>query len=277
MPELPEVETVRSGLAPRLVGRRLDSVTFRREDLRWPIPCDAIAGLAGSDVEEVSRRSKYVLVRFSGPSRPHLLIHLGMSGRLFLDEDVREDPEWRLHEHWRMGFGDRVLRYVDPRRFGALDLCDEADLGEHPLLAHLGPEPFADAFSAEYLFERSRGRKVATKVFLMDAKIVVGVGNIYASEACFHAGVRPSRPAGRLRRTDCERLAESIRGVLAAAIAAGGTTLRDYVGVTEDTGYFQRELRVYGRADEPCGVCGTPIRSAVLGQRSTFHCPTCQP
>lgn len=276
MPELPEVETVRSGLAPRLVGRRLGSVTFRREDLRWPIPCEAIAGLAGSDVDDVSRRSKYVLVRFTGPGRPHLLIHLGMSGRLFLDEDVQEEPEWRLHEHWRMGFGDRLLRYVDPRRFGALDLCDEADLPEHPLLAHLGPEPFDDAFSADYLFGRSRGRTVATKVFLMDAKIVVGVGNIYASEACFHAGVRPSRRAGSLRRTDCERLVESVQGVLAAAIAAGGTTLRDYVGVTEDTGYFQRELRVYGRAGEPCGVCGTPIRSAVLGQRSTFHCPGCQ-
>lgn len=276
MPELPEVETVRSGLEPRLLGQALDTVEFRREDLRWPMPCNAIAALAGQRVEEVARRSKYVLVRFSGRGHPHLLIHLGMSGRLFLDEDCDESPEWRTHEHWRMRFGRSFLRYVDPRRFGALDLCDENDLAEHPLLAHLGPEPFDDAFSAEYLFERSRGRKVATKVFLMDAKIVVGVGNIYASEACFHARVRPARQAGRLRRTDCERLVESVQGVLAAAIAAGGTTLRDYVGVTEDTGYFQRELRVYGRAGEPCGVCGTPIRTAVLGQRSTFHCPSCQ-
>jgi len=276
MPELPEVETVRSGLEPRLNRRRLDAVEFRREDLRWPMPTAAIERLCGRHVESVTRRSKYLLIRMSGVGHPTLLIHLGMSGRLFLDEDCEEPPEWRTHEHWRMRLGRSLLRYVDPRRFGALDLCDEADLAEHPLLTHLGPEPFDDAFSASYLFERSRGRKVATKVFLMDAKIVVGVGNIYASEACFHAGVRPARPAGRLRRTDCERLVESVQGVLAAAISAGGTTLRDYVGVNEDTGYFQRELRVYGRADAPCGVCGTAIRSTVLGQRSTFHCPSCQ-
>ncbi len=276
MPELPEVETVRRGLEPRLVGRRLDGAVFRREDLRWPMPCDAIRSLAGRDVEDVSRRSKYVLVRFSGPERPHLLIHLGMSGRLFLDEDVREEPSWRPHEHWRMTFGDRLLRYVDPRRFGALDLCDEQDLGDHPLLTHLGPEPFGDGFSADYLYARSRGRTVATKVFLMDAKIVVGVGNIYASEACFHAGVRPTRAAGRLRRSDCERLVAAVQGVLEAAIQAGGTTLRDYVGVSEDTGYFQRELRVYGRDGEPCLDCGAPIQTMVLGQRSTFFCRHCQ-
>jgi formamidopyrimidine-DNA glycosylase len=275
MPELPEVETVRRGLAPLIEGRRVDRVELFRGDLRWPIPVAAVRALRGRTCTGVERRSKYLLLRFDGPGTPVALVHLGMSGRLFLDPG-RDDPPRRDHEHWRMRFGDRLLRYVDPRRFGMLDVTGAAGLPAHPLLAVLGPEPLGPDFGADALFARSRGRKVATKVFLMDASVVVGVGNIYASEACFRAGIRPGRAAGRLGRADCGRLVDAVRAVLGAAIEAGGTTLRDYVGVAEETGYFQRELAVYGRDGAPCPACGTAIRRRILAQRSTFFCPVCQ-
>ncbi len=277
MPELPEVETVRRGLAERIAGQRLDSVEFSRSDLRWPMPIEAVKGLCGRRCTSVDRRSKYLLLDFDGEDSPVVLIHLGMTGRVFVEELARgEAPPWRLHEHWRMRFGKRLVRYVDARRFGALDVVPRDRLGAHPLLASLGPEPFSAEFDAEYLFARTRKRKVATKVLLMDAHVVVGVGNIYASEACFRAGVRPGRSAGRLTRADCARLVDAVRAVLRASIDAGGTTLRDYVGVAEDSGWFQRELAVYDRAGEPCRVCGTPIRHSVSGQRSTYWCPHCQ-
>ncbi len=280
MPELPEVETVRRGLAPHVTGRRLDAVELRRADLRWPIPVRAVRGLAGRTCGAPERRSKYLILPFDGSGAPRALIHLGMSGRLFLDvlRPRQEPPAWELHEHWRMRFADRLARYVDPRRFGMLDVAkDEREYAAHPLLAALGPEPLGDAFDAAWLHARSRGRKLATKVFLMDAKNVVGVGNIYASEACFRAGVRPARGAARLTRGDCARLVTAIRDVLTEAIEAGGTTLRDYIGVDQGAGYFQRALFVYGRAGEPCKVCGTTIQHRVLGQRATYWCPRCQP
>ena len=201
-----------------------------------------------------------------------------MSGRLFVDVlDSDTDPDWRKHEHWRMRFAaGHLLRFVDPRRFGSLDVVPKHQLADHPLLAHLGPEPLGDAFDGETLFSLSRKRKVACKTLIMDAKNVVGVGNIYASEACFRAGVRPRRAAASLTRTECDLLANSIRSVLTEAIDAGGTTLRDYVGVDESTGYFQRALQVYDREGEPCTACGTAIKHIVSGQRATYYCPKCQ-
>ena len=175
-----------------------------------------------------------------------------------------------------MDFGEYWLRYVDARRFGMLDVVDDADLATHKLIRNLGPEPLEEGFDGDYLFRRSRGRKVATKVFLMDAKNVVGVGNIYASETCFLAGVRPRRAARRLTRAECHEVADATRTILGKAIAAGGTTIRDYIGVEEDRGYFQRELMVYDRKGEPCKLCRTPIKRIVDVGRSTYYCPTCQ-
>lgn len=275
MPELPEVETVRRGLCPWLEGQPLDAVELFRADLRWPIPTVAVRALRGRTCTAVERRSKYLLLRFDGRGRPVALVHLGMSGRLFLDVATAPGPR-RPHEHWRMHFADRVARYVDPRRFGMLDVAPADDLATHPLLARLGPEPLGPDFTPDHLFARTRARRVATKTLLMDAHEVVGVGNIYASEACFRAGVRPRRAAASLTRAECARLVDAVRAVLRAAIDAGGTTLRDYVGVGEDSGYFQRELRVYGRDGAPCTVCGATVRRVVSGQRSTYYCPTCQ-
>ena len=278
MPELPEVETVRRGAEPHLVGRRVQHVELRRSDLRWPIPVEAVHGLIGRRCTAVQRRSKYLLVAFDGPGEPVLLIHLGMTGRLFVDVQAphASPPEWRKHEHWRLDLGDRLLRFVDPRRFGALDVGAGATLGEHPLLADLGPEPLDEPFDAAYLFATTRGRKVATKVLLMDAHVVVGVGNIYASEACWRAGVRPRRRAGSLTRAQCGALVTAIRDVLQAAIAAGGTSFRDYVGVAEDAGFFARQLAVYERDGQACLRCGGMVRRTVDGGRSTYWCAGCQ-
>jgi formamidopyrimidine-DNA glycosylase len=274
MPELPEVETVRRGLEPCLVRRRLHAVELRRRDLRWPLPAAALQRLCGAVCERVTRRAKYLLLHFSSGSV--VLAHLGMTGQLFVERGRGVPPEWQKHEHWRMVFDRRLVRYVDARRFGVLDVVASADLEHHKLLRSLGPEPLEDDFSAEYLFRRTRGRTASLKSFVMDARNVVGIGNIYASEACFRAGLRPGRAAGRLTREECARLVTAAREVLMAAIHAGGTTISDYVGVSQDIGAFQHELRVYGRGGEPCGVCGTSIRRRVDGARATFFCTRCQ-
>jgi formamidopyrimidine-DNA glycosylase len=278
VPELPEVETVRRGAEPHLVGRRVRGVELRRDDLRWPIPVDAVHGLIGRTCITVSRRSKYLLAHFDGPGTPVLLVHLGMTGRMFVDVVAPRatPPEWRKHEHWRIDLGDRLLRFVDPRRFGALDVASGDRLDEHPLLCKLGPEPFDERFCADYLHAATRGRKVATKVLLMDAHLVVGVGNIYASEACWRAGVRPRRRAGSLSRAECAALVAAIREVLQAAIDAGGTSFRDYVGVAEDAGFFARQLAVYEREGQTCTRCGGVVRRTVDGGRSTYWCAGCQ-
>ena len=282
MPELPEVETVRRGAARYLCGRRLDEVELRRPDLRWPIPVAGVRALRGRRCSAVARRSKYLLLHFDGPGEPVALVHLGMSGRLFVDasdgDAVAEvaPPPWQRHEHWRMRFGDRLLRYVDARRFGMLYVTAGRELDQHWLLSPLGPEPLESGFTCDYLRQRTRGRRVATKSFLMDQKNVVGVGNIYASEACFGAGIRPGKAARRLTGRECERLVGAVREVLSEAIEAGGTTVKDYVGVDQRAGYFQRELRVYGRFGEPCTVCGASIKRTVVAQRSTYYCPFCQ-
>ena len=261
MPELPEVETVRCGIGRHLPGRRLRRVGLRRTDLRWAIPVKAFQDLAGRQCTGVRRRSKYLQLSFSGAGAPVALVHLGMSGRLGVDvlRPGGRRPVWETHEHWRMDFGDRLLRFSDPRRFGMLDVVADAEISEHRLLRHLGPEPLHREFNGSTLHQRSRRRKVTVKNFLMDAKNVVGVGNIYASEACFRAGVRPGRAAGRLTRAECDDLARSVKQVLRAAIRAGGTTLRDYVGVDDNIGFFQRQLQVYGRDGDACRHCGTTI------------------
>lgn len=278
MPELPEVETVRAGAAPLLTGRRLGAVALRRNDLRWPIPVAAVHALVGRRCTSITRRSKYLLLHFDGPERPVALVHLGMTGRMLVEPTKRTAtrPEYRLHEHWRMDFGDRLVRFVDPRRFGALDVVATAGLTTHPRLAVLGQEPLEVGFDGEFLFAASRGRRSAVKAMLMDAGVLVGVGNIYASEACWRACVRPRRAAGSLTRAECAALATAVRTVLTAAIAAGGTSFRDYVGVGEDAGFFARELAVYERAGEACCRCGAPVRRTTDAGRSTYWCAGCQ-
>lgn len=277
MPELPEVETIRRGIDRVIPGAALREVTLRRKDLRWPIPVRAVRNLRNRTLQTTSRRSKYLCLHFDGPRQPIAMIHLGMSGRLWIDPADCEDLcEWRDHEHWRMDFGELVLRYVDPRRFGMLDVVPAAEFAGHKLIVDLGPEPLGPSFHGEYLFAASRGRKVATKVFLMNAKNVVGIGNIYASEACYLAGVRPRRAARGLTRRECHALVRAAREILERAIRAGGTTIRDYIGVDENTGYFQRELMVYDRLNEPCRACGTLIKRTIDTGRSTYYCRSCQ-
>jgi formamidopyrimidine-DNA glycosylase len=212
MPELPEVETVRRGAEPQLRGRRLRDLELRRPDLRWPMPAAALQGLVGRTCTGIDRRSKYLLLGFDGADQPCALVHLGMSGRLLVDVCTARGPrpEWRLHEHWRMDFGDRLVRFVDPRRFGALDVVRTGEFATHKLLAKLGQEPLAPGFDGEFLHRISRRRKSAVKTMLMDGHLLVGVGNIYASEACWHAAVRPRRGAGSLNHAKCEKLVPAV-------------------------------------------------------------------
>ena len=278
MPELPEVETVRRGAEPHLVGRRLLGVELRRDDLRWPMPKQALQELVGRSYTAVRRRSKYLLVQFGGESEPIALIHLGMTGRLIVEPTTAGAvrPEYRKHEHWRMDFGDRLVRFVDPRRFGALDVATAADLQQHPRIQDLGQEPLEPGFDGAFLHRITRSRKVAIKQLIMNGNLLVGVGNIYASESCWYAQVRPRRAAKSLRRGECDALAEAIRSVLNKAIAAGGTSFRDYVGVDEDAGYFARELKVYEREGQPCPRCKATVKRANQQGRSTYWCSGCQ-
>ncbi len=270
MPELPEVETTRRGIEPHLRGQRIERVILRRRQLRWPVP-DALHELRGQAIESVERRAKYLLLHAAPGSA---IVHLGMSGSLRLAQ-IDEAP--RSHDHIELQLASGLaLRYHDPRRFGCWLWCEEDPLG-HPLLAGLGPEPLEGGFDGAHLFRLSRKRKVAVKAFLMSNSVVVGVGNIYASEALFRAGIRPGRAAGRLTRDDCERLAAAVIGVLRAAIDMGGTTLRDFLHSRGEPGYFAQSLDVYGRAGEPCHRCGARIRHKLIGQRASCYCPKCQP
>lgn len=278
MPELPEVETVRRGAEPHLVGRRLRALELRRDDLRWPMPKMALQALIGRCCTAVRRRSKYLLVDFDGPKAPIALIHLGMTGRVIVDPISKRAarPEYRKHEHWRMDFGDRLVRFIDPRRFGALDVAEQETFTEHPRIKDLGQEPLEAEFDGPFLHRITRNRKVAIKQLVMNGNLLVGVGNIYASESCWHAQIRPRRAAKSLTKSEANALAQAIRNVLTAAIKAGGTSFRDYVGVSEDAGYFARELKVYERKDQPCPRCKTPIKHATQQGRSTYWCPHCQ-
>ncbi|HET9484164.1 MAG TPA: bifunctional DNA-formamidopyrimidine glycosylase/DNA-(apurinic or apyrimidinic site) lyase [Xanthomonadales bacterium] len=269
MPELPEVETTRRGIAPHLVGRRIECLVARVPALRWPIPATLARTVRGAQVEDVSRRAKYLLLH-TGPGA--LLLHLGMSGSLRV---LARDEPLRAHDHVDLLLDSgRVLRFNDPRRFGCL-LWQRAGT-THALLEGLGPEPLGGAFDGDYLHRASRGRAAPVKHFLMDQRVVVGVGNIYAAEALFAAGIHPKRAAGRITRERYERLALEIRRILAHAIERGGTTLRDFIAPDGAPGYFEQELFVYGRAGESCKVCGTTLRLADWGQRQTVYCPRCQ-
>ncbi|WP_341938124.1 bifunctional DNA-formamidopyrimidine glycosylase/DNA-(apurinic or apyrimidinic site) lyase [Marinimicrobium sp. C2-29] len=269
MPELPEVETTRRGIAPHIEGRQLTEVIIRQPKLRWPVPGPLAAAIEGRTLLEVSRRGKYLLLRFDNGTA---LIHLGMSGSLRIVE--RKEPP-RFHDHFDLVFGSRVLRYCDPRRFGCL-LWVEGDAEDHALLAHLGPEPLSDAFHAEYLFRRSRKRTAPIKQFLMDSKTVVGVGNIYANEALYLAGIKPIRKAGTLTRKQAQALVEQIRFVLQRSIDQGGTTLRDFVGGDGQPGYFKQQLLVYGRGYQPCRQCGKALKEIRMNNRTSVYCVACQ-
>ena len=268
MPELPEVETTRRGIAPHLVGRVCSGARVRQPRLRWPVP-DLDHILAGAALEAVERRAKYLLLRFG---RGTLIVHLGMSGSLRV---LPAATAPRTHDHVDLLFDEVCLRLHDPRRFGAM-LWTEGDPATHPLLHGLGPEPLSDAFDGAHLQRAAQGRRSAIKNLLMDGRVVVGVGNIYATEALFRAGIHPGRASGRVARVRLDRLAEEVKAVLAYAIGRGGTTLRDFLNESGEPGYFAQELLVYGRAGQACKRCGTAIRTRRIGQRASAYCPVCQ-
>ena len=274
MPELPEVETARRGLLPHVAGRRVGHVRLRRPDLRWPIPREVEDLLPGQRIEAIRRRAKYLLLDTAAGSA---LLHLGMSGSLRV---LPEDTAVRAHDHVDIGLEgldgapDRVLRFNDPRRFGCLLWQAPGDV--HPLLAGLGPEPLSDDFDGDYLVSRSRGRAAPVKTFLMDQAVVVGVGNIYAAEALFMAGISPLRAAGKVSRERYAVLATAVKDILAHAITRGGTTLRDFISPDGAPGYFEQELSAYGRGGEPCRRCGRPLKQALIGQRASAWCGHCQ-
>jgi formamidopyrimidine-DNA glycosylase len=270
MPELPEVETTVRGLRPHLEGKRIEAVLLRRPDLRWPI-AQEVTALAGVTIERLERRAKYILMHTALGTA---IWHLGMSGTLRV---VPANTALRKHDHvdWALE-GASVLRFHDPRRFGCLMFQGRTHAKAHPLLASLGPEPLSNDFSPAYLFEKSRKRTQAIKHFLMDQAQVVGVGNIYAAEALFQAKVRPSRLAGKVTQAECTMLVVAIKQILAQAIERGGTTLRDFLNVDGEPGYFEQELFVYGRKGQDCKVCSARIKPAKLGTRQSLYCPVCQ-
>lgn len=273
MPELPEVETVLRGLKPHVAGRHLTGARVRNPNLRWPVPSNLDGEIEACLVRDMSRRGKYLLLHLDcKDQQKNLIIHLGMSGSLRL---CPEDEPPAIHDHVDILLeGGQCLRLRDPRRFGAVLLTPRP--GNHPLLDHLGLEPLEPEFNGDWLHALCRGRKTAIKQLVMDGRKLVGVGNIYANEALFHGGIDPRLPAGRLSRPRCERLANAIKETLDRAIAAGGSSLRDFVNGHGQPGYFQQTYYVYGRTGDPCRVCSTPIRHQVQGTRSTFYCPRCQ-
>ncbi len=271
MPELPEVETTRRGLAPLLVGRRVRAVVVRQRQLRWPVPPELERALPGRTICAVGRRAKYLLLE-TAPAGT-VLLHLGMSGRLRM---VPAGTPPARHDHLDLVLDDgQALRLRDPRRFGACLWSPGADR-PHPRLRGLGPEPLGPELTGAYLHRRTRRRTAAVKAVLMDSRVVCGVGNIYASEALYRAAIHPLRAAGRISLARYEALVAAVRSVLEDAIAAGGTTLRDFRGADGRLGYFTGHLAVYGRSGQPCAECGAPIRLVRSGQRSTYYCARCQ-
>ncbi|MES2348340.1 MAG: bifunctional DNA-formamidopyrimidine glycosylase/DNA-(apurinic or apyrimidinic site) lyase [Pseudomonadota bacterium] len=276
MPELPEVEVTRRGVAPHIEGRTVETVVMRRDGLRWPFPPQLRQLLAGRQVLRTGRRGKYLLIHFEHGT---LIVHLGMSGHLrVMDSGI--EPE--KHDHFDLVVqapkGLQVLRMKDPRRFGAVLWHDDADglLEHHVLLRGLGVEPLEPGFSGKLLYDQTRQRSAAVKLVLLAGDIVVGVGNIYASESLFRAGINPKTPARRISLARYEKLAQAVREILAEAIVQGGSTLRDFISVNGQSGYFQQTYFVYDRAGVPCKVCAAPIRKIKQGQRSTFYCVNCQ-
>jgi len=269
MPELPEVETSRRGIAPWLEQQRVSKVVVRDRRLRWPVSPEIDRQLPGQTILNLRRRAKYLLFDTAVGTA---IMHLGMSGSVRI---IDADEPAGKHDHFDMVVdGGKALRFRDPRRFGCILWAENAE--EHELLAKLGPEPLGPEFDGFYLWQSARGRRVSIKQFIMNGAVVVGVGNIYASEALFKAGIHPKRRADRVARPRMIRLAESIVQVLQNAIQAGGTTLRDFYGGDGEPGYFSQELTVYGRDGEPCRTCKAPVSMIVLGQRSTYYCKHCQ-
>lgn len=270
MPELPEVETTRRGIAPHIERKVLTEMRVRQTQLRWPVPDDMPAIVRGQKVLEVSRRGKYLLISFEQGTA---LWHLGMSGSLRI---VEANAPVGKHDHVDWLFNQNlILRYNDPRRFGAL-LWTEDPIETHPLLSHLGPEPLTENFSGQYLFDKSRRKSLAVKAFVMDSKVVVGVGNIYANEALFASGIHPLKSCSKVSAKKYELLADNIKLILSNAIARGGTTLRDFVGGDGKPGYFAQELAVYGRGGEACKRCAKILTEKRLAQRTTVYCTACQ-
>jgi formamidopyrimidine-DNA glycosylase len=270
LPELPEVETIKRALELRLVGKRFHETIQRRADLRWPLPARLPERLQNRRIDAFARRAKYIQVFLDDGQV--MLLHMGMSGRLVFD-----GAPMGVHEHLTFRFDDgTVLRFVDPRRFGALDLTTVDELARHKLLAGLGLEPLGNSFSGAALAQAFRHRIVAVKLALMDQKLVVGVGNIYASEALFRTGLHPATPAGAVPAEQLDVLAANVRTVLTEAIEAGGSSLRDYVQADGELGNFQNLFKVYDRAGEPCLVCQGTIQRTVQGNRATFFCASCQ-
>lgn len=271
MPELPEVETTRRGLAPHAQDATLTRLKIRDHRLRWPVD-PALADLvADRKIESLGRRGKYLLIQLQGDRC--LILHLGMSGRVRA-VPAGTPPQRHDHVDFVLNNGN-TLRFTDPRRFGSLHGIAGSPL-IHPLLRSLGPEPLTQAFNGHYLWAHSRQRRMPVKAYIMDSHVVVGVGNIYAAEALYRAGIHPARAAGRIAAQRYDRLADTIKAVLGEAIAAGGTTLRDYRGSNDDPGFFQQDLFVYGRGHQPCRGCGRALRSIRLAQRATVYCPRCQ-
>lgn len=270
MPELPEVETARRGIEPHLLNETVAQVIVRNRQLRWPVPASLNKKLSGKQIQKVDRRGKYILLQVEQGTT---LIHLGMSGSLRI-VDASSAPE--KHDHVDIVLTSGLcLRLRDPRRFGSVLWAGKEPL-KHKLLKSLGPEPLSEGFTADYLFEKSRQRNQAIKTLIMDSHLVVGVGNIYASESLFRCGVHPKRAAGRIALQRYACLVAAIKQVLNEAIRCGGTTLKDFVNSEGSPGYFAQKLNVYGRKNEPCHTCNKPIRLITLGQRSTFYCPVCQ-
>ncbi len=269
MPELPEVETTRRGLLPHVKGQTIQRVKVHDSRLRWPVPKKLPTYLAGERVSDIRRRAKYLLIDVATGSA---LVHLGMSGSLRV---VDPQTPRKKHDHIDIVLSNELhLRLHDPRRFGCFLWVPTGE--SHVLLDKLGPEPLDTEFNGDHLYAAARGRRVAVKNFIMNGQIVVGVGNIYASEALFRAGIHPARAANRISRARYARLAQAIKKTLAEAIKVGGTTLRDFYGGTGEPGYFRQQLNVYERGGEPCRQCDKPIRRTVLGQRATYACPGCQ-
>lgn len=267
MPELPEVEVSRMGISPHLVGQKIVKLTFRAPKLRWDIPAE-LKQMEGQIIRSVSRRAKYLLIDTDLGSA---IVHLGMSGSLrVLDAEI--SPNKHDHVDLKIENG-KVLRYNDPRRFGAWLWTEN---GEHAVLSNMGPEPLTEDFDADYMMEKSRNKRVAVKQFIMDNKVVVGVGNIYASESLFSAKIHPAKAAGKLTLSDWKILVEEIKQVLTTAIRQGGTTLKDFSQADGKPGYFAQELQVYGKTGEPCSHCGNLIEELKIGQRNTFFCSHCQ-
>ena len=270
MPELPEVETSRRGIEPHILNRSVTQVVIRQKKLRWPIPGALKKLLINESIQQVERRGKYILLRTKAGT---VILHLGMSGSLrILDKSIAAEK----HDHFDIVFdNNKVLRLRDPRRFGSV-LWTKTDPLKHKLLKDLGPEPLDDVFNAQYLFDISRNRKVPVKTFLMNSHIVVGVGNIYANESLFSAGINPKRAANKISLARYEKLVPTIKSILKKSIEQGGTTLKDFINEDGKPGYFQQTLSVYGRTGEPCINCKKPIKQITQAQRSTFYCTSCQ-